>query len=170
MRELVVTETTRPDPKSYFSDPDKGFMSWDTLIWRFAAGKSYWVVTASNEPHAMPVWGIWHDCAFKFSTSPVSRKAKNLKVNPTAIVHLGDTEAVLSLHCDAVELNHEHDLQTFCDEYNPKYRWNFKPGDVAGGLFALTPHTAFAWAGGDEGVFNDTGTRFRFEIKDSGDP
>ena len=167
MRELVVTETTRPDPKSYFSDPEKGgFMSWETLIWRFAAEKSYWVVTSGDDqPHAMPVWGIWHDCAFKFSTSPASRKAKNLKANPSAIVHLADPEAVLSLHCDAIELTDQSDCQAFCDDYNPKYKWNFKPADVLGGLFALIPHTAFAWAGGDEGVFNDTGTRFRFEIR-----
>ena len=165
MRELVVTGISRPDPKSYFSPPEKGFLSWDTLIWRFAAEKSYWLCTAGADPHAMPVWGIWHDSAFKFSTSPNSRKAKNLKSNPRATVHLGDTEAVLSLECSAIELTSLADQQAFCDEYNPKYRWHFSnPDDVAGGLFALTPHTAFAWASGDEPVFNDTGTRFSLKV------
>ena len=165
VRNLVVTHISRPDPKSYFSDPAKGFMSWDDVIARFAAEKSYWVCTANGGPHAMPVWGIWHDSAFKFSTSPESRKAKNLRTNANAIVHLGDTETVVSLHCHAKELTNVKDQQTFCDIYNPKYDWTFSPSDVSGGLFSLTPHTAFAWAGGDEGIFNDSGTRFRLAIQ-----
>lgn len=164
MRELVITEVSRPDPASYFSDPDVGFLSWETLIWRFAAEKSYWICSSLKVPHAMPVWGIWHDCAFRFCTSPKSRKAKNLQANPEAVVHLGDPEAVFSMHCHAVELTSTAAQQTFCDEFNPKYRWNFKPEDVAGGLFALTPHTAFAWASGDTPTFGDTGTRWRIEV------
>ncbi|NKC01680.1 MAG: hypothetical protein GKR90_24700 [Pseudomonadales bacterium] len=166
MRELVITEITRPSPTSYFGPKEKGFLSWDTLIWRFAAEKSYWVVTSYETPHTMPVWGVWHDCAFRFSTSPVSRKAKNLKQNSNAIVHLADTEAVFSLHCTAAEITAEDELQTFCGEYNPKYRWNFKPTDVAGGAFALTPHTAFAWSAGEGAGFHDTATRWQFEVSD----
>ena len=70
------------------------------------------------------------------------------------------------MHCTASEILAAPEQQAFCDEYNPKYRWNFQPADVAGGLFALTPHTAFAWSDGNEPTFGDTGTRWRLEVKD----
>ncbi len=168
MARLRIVTTDRPDPKSYFGPADKGFLNWDTLIWRFAGEKSYWLSTvAQNEhrttPHSMPVWGVWYDDAFWFSTAPYSKKAQNLRLNPHANVHLDSTEAVAILECDAVEISGREQLQQFVNEYNPKYKWNFSPDDVSGGVFALTPHTAFAWAAGEGSGFHDTATRWQFE-------
>ncbi len=166
MRRLEIIDTNRPDPKFYFGPADKGFLDWDTLLWRFAAERSYWVATAdeSARPHSMPVWGIWQEGAFLFSTYPESKKARNLKANPQANVHLANTEAVMILECDVSEVRDAAALQNFVDDYNPKYKWDFKREDVAGGVFALTPHTAFAWAAGEGSGFQDTATRWRFRV------
>ncbi len=175
MKELVVTETTRPQTQGYFAPsdhgfPNGGFLNWDTLLWRFAAERSYWVNSydvASGKPHTMPVWGIWQDAAFRFSTAPHSRKAQNLKAHAFCNVHLANTEAVLVMECQACEVVIESEQQAFVDEYNPKYKWDFKPADVAGGLFALTPQTAFAWSAGEGEGFSHTATRWKFNVMDN---
>jgi hypothetical protein len=159
---LKILAIQRPEPRSYFGPAERGFLDWETLIWRFAAEKSYWVTSMHTVPHAMPVWGIWQDDAFRFSTHPQSRKAKNLRQNPFATVHLGNTEAVLILECSVTALASTQELQHFVDEYNPKYKWDFKVDDVIGGVFSLKPKKAFAWADGEGAGFSDTATRFTF--------
>lgn len=163
MQKLVITSVSRPQPAAYFGPEDEGFLDWETLLWRFAAERSYWVATAaSDKPHTMPVWGIWHDDAFKFSTATVSNKAKNLRANPFAVVHTANTEATLILECHAEEITATKELQIFVDEYNPKYKWTFSLDDVREGVFALTPYKAFAWAGGEGDAFANTATRWTF--------
>ena len=165
MRELAIVDIQRPDPKLYFGSAEHGFMNWDTLIWRFAAERSYWVATADQQPHSMPVWGIWQDCAFRFSTSPESRKAKNLRHNPKACVHLANTEALFVMHCDAKEISSEMELKAFVDDYNPKYKWDFEVDQIRSGTFALTPYKAFAWAAGEGERFHNTATRWTLEVR-----
>ena len=143
MRNLVIEKVERPDPAIYFGPPGSGYLSWDTLIWRFAAEKSYWLATAAERPHTMPVWGIWQDSAFIFSTYPESTKAQNMRHTPYATVHLADTEALFSLECTTREVTEQDQLQAFIDDYNPKYRWDFTMDDVKRGVFALTPYKAF---------------------------
>ncbi len=166
MRNLVITEVTRPQPSLYFGPAEHGFLSWDTLIWKFAAERSYWVVTADPIPHSMPVWGIWHDSAFLFSTYPKSTKAQNLRNNPHATVHLADTEALFSMECDAAEVDDAATLKEFLAEYNPKYKWNFTLDDIREGVFALIPYKAFAWSSGEGEQFHNTATRFSIAVTD----
>lgn len=161
-----MTEVARPEAVSDERAQDPAFLSWDTLVWRFAAEPTYWLCTAGPGPHAMPVRGIWENHRFQFSTSPNSRKAKNLRKQPQAVVHLSDTEAVLAIHCKAREMTTPDELQRFCDEYNPKYRGAIKASDIARGAFALIPHTAFAWSAGEGPGFRDAATRWRFEVID----
>jgi len=168
LRELVVRSIDRPSPKHYFGSEDHGFLDWDNLIWRFAAQHSYWLVTMGDAPHSMPVWGVWQNSSFRFSADPLSRKAKNLRDNPLATVHLADTEAVFSLECHALELSDAEYAQQFVDEYNPKYRWHFSAEDVVPGLFELVPYKAFAWSGsqGNNDDFANTATRWHFEVRE----
>ncbi len=162
MTELVIKSIDRPQPAAYFGPPEKGFLNWETLLWRFAAERSYWLATADGKPHSMPVWGIWQDHAFKFSTAGTSKKATNLRHNPYAVVHTANTEATLIIECSARELQTDVELQRFLDDYNPKYRWSFTVDDVREGVFALTPNKAFAWAQGEGDGFSDTATRWTF--------
>src|SRR5262245_45442378 len=92
----------RPHMPDYGVDtPD-----WEALPWawageRLAKGRNYWIVTvsAAGRPHALPVWGVWHDdeLRFAFSCGPRSRKAANLAANPSVVVGSEDTVECLSI-------------------------------------------------------------------------
>ncbi len=111
----------------------------------------------------MPVWGVWFDDRFVFSTSPASRKARNLLENPRIAVHLEDGDAVIIIEGNGVEVRDPTDLLAFIDSYNPKYDWNFTPDQLQRGVFAVRPEQAFAWLGSEGEAFGGTATRWRFE-------
>ena len=164
---LRVVEVSRPATPGYFraAHEGSGLLDWNTTAQRFGAQRNYWVSTASKagRPHAMPVWGVWLDDRFLFSTSPQSRKARNLLVNPRVVVHLEDGHASIVIEGRARELSDSTQLLGFLAAYNPKYAWNFTLDDVKRGVFAVAPETAFAWLGSDADSFGGTATRWRFD-------
>lgn len=115
----------------------------------------------------MPVWGVWLTDRFVFSTSPESRKARNVFENPWCCVHLEDGNVVIVVEGRAVELRDPAELLVFLDVYNPKYDWNFTPDQVTRGVFAVRPEQAFAWLGGEGEAFGGTATRWQFATDSS---
>lgn len=69
---------------------DEGLLPWSWAEERLEKARNYWIATAgaSGAPHAMPVWALWVDGAVVFSTSPESRKGRNLARDPRVAVHL----------------------------------------------------------------------------------
>jgi len=65
-----------------------GLLPWSWAEERLTASRNYWVASSwpDGRPHAMPVWGIWHDGALWFSSSRQSRKARNLAADPRCVV------------------------------------------------------------------------------------
>lgn len=94
------------------ADPD-GALPWSWAAERLAANRNYWVVTVSTDgrPASMPVWGVWLDDTerFWFSTSPNSRKAHNIAVNPHVAVLIDDTVECVSLEGRALLADLERD-------------------------------------------------------------
>src|SRR3972149_4391760 len=71
---------------------------WSRAARLLESARNYWVCTTrpDGRPHAVPVWGIWLDGTFYFSTGRQSRKARNLAANPHVAVHLeSGSEAVI---------------------------------------------------------------------------
>jgi hypothetical protein len=66
----------------------KGLLRWTWAEQRLRRSHNYWMMTVrpGAKPHAMPVWGIWVDNRFYFSTGARSRKARNLQRNSACIV------------------------------------------------------------------------------------
>jgi hypothetical protein len=90
----------RPDMRDYgVPESSDGALPWAWANERLAKSRNYWVVTAdaTGRPHAMPVWGVWDGASFVFSCSPNARKARNLAVNPHAVVMADDTVEVVSV-------------------------------------------------------------------------
>lgn len=151
-----------------------GGPSWSPLPWswaaeRLAANKSFWVVTASaaGRPHAMPVWGVWHDGdhRFAFSCSPNARKARNLAENPQAVVTVDDTVECISVEGRAAPVTDGDRREEWIERYLAKYRpiapelsADFVRGHL---LVELAPERAFAVIERDE-EFADRATRWRF--------
>ena len=173
MTSLTIVDRSRPATPGYFrpADEGSGLLDWEETAARFAAAKNYWIGTASasGRPHAMPVWGVWLGDRFAFSTSPDSRKARNLRANPQVAVHLEDGDVVIALEGRATEMRDRTELLAFLDAYNPKYRWNFTVDQVLHGVFDVRPECAFAWLGGEGEAFGGTATRWRFETRPTTD-
>ena len=112
--------------------PDYGVdtPSWNPLPWswaaeKLAAGRNYWVVTASGtgRPHALPAWGVWNEdeLRFAFSCGPRSRKAANLAANPHAVFTVDSTVECLSVEGQASVLGDGERRETWIARYLAKY-------------------------------------------------
>jgi Pyridoxamine 5'-phosphate oxidase len=137
------------------------------LPWSWAEGqlegsRNYWIVTVRNDggPHSAPVWGLWVDGAVVFSTSPDSRKGRNLARDPRVVINLesGDDVVILQGEIGTTALD-----ERLADLYEAKY--DYRPGGE-GDWYALRPRVAYAWREAD---FPRSVTRFSFERQDPGD-
>ncbi len=142
-----------------------GLLHWQHVAERMSAAKNYWVATTgpTGRPHCMPVWGVWNDPDFVFSTSRISRKARNLARNPYAVVHLESGDQVVVVEGPVSEVRDVEALQRFLDAYNPKYSWDFRLEQLTpGGVYAVRPRKAFAWLDSRGEGFSGTATRWVF--------
>jgi Pyridoxamine 5'-phosphate oxidase len=159
-----VSEAARPKFSRVYGihADDDGLLDWRWAEERLVEARNYWITTVrpNGSPHSMPVWGLWHDGAFYFSTSPDSRKARNLAANPALTVHLESGDEVVILE-GAVEYESDEELlQRLGEDYSRKYELDVS---FAGGrpLMALRPRVAYAWV---EQEFPKTATRFAFSL------
>ena len=142
-------------------DPQYGFepIEWSWVAERMTDARSYWVATTRSDgrPHVMPVWGIWIDNAFIFVTDTNSFKARNIRRDPSAAVHLesGDEVVILEGSFDEVPPTPE-----MVSEYERKY--DISPVGVSDseGVYRLRPDKVLAWTESD---FPKNATRWRFE-------
>ena len=101
---------------------------WKALPWTWAVGRlstthNYWVATTRKDgrPHVMPIWGVWLDGVFYFSTGRRSRKSRNLRANPSCVIcPEGAGEAVI-LEGLAEELMDSDTRRRVRDAYKKKY-------------------------------------------------
>src|SRR5688500_5507460 len=72
----MPADPTRARPRfapSYgISADEEGMLDWSWAAERLAASRAYWIATTRDDgsPHVAPVWGLWHDDAVVFGTSP----------------------------------------------------------------------------------------------------
>ena len=134
------------------------FLTWEWVTERLERSHNYWICSTfpDRRPHAAPVWGVWHDGSVVFSTDPSSRKARNLKASPAAVVHLesGDEVVILEGNIEVIELTTGID-----DAYNLKYKMRLStfPGPV--GVYRLKPAKVMAWREKD---FSSSATKWEF--------
>src|SRR5215213_3789202 len=156
--------------------PDYGVRegTWRPLPWawaaaKLAAGRNYWLVTASVEgrPHALPVWAVWDEGERRmaFSCGPRSRKARNLVANPFVTVAVDDTVECLSLEGRAEVVDDTTRREEWARRYVAKYR-PLTPELDAGFVLAhlvveVTPERALAVIE-REAEFATRPTRWRF--------
>ena len=70
------------------ADDGAGLLPWDWAVERLSGSHNYWLVTTrpDGRPHMMPLWGLWLDSTFYFSTGRQSRKGRNLAANSHCVV------------------------------------------------------------------------------------
>ncbi len=111
----------------------------------------------------MPVWGIWLDETFYFSTSARSRKARNLAADARCVVCPEQANEAVILEGVAGEVTELSVLRRFVEAYNSKYQWNFSAEKLQsdGGVYTVRPRVVFAFIENADD-FPETATRWRF--------
>src|SRR3954453_6409216 len=123
----------------------KGLMPWTWAEQRLRRSHNYWLITvrADVKPHAMPIWGIWVDNRFYFSTGGQSRKAKNLAANASCIVCTENAAEAVVVEGTAAVVSDAALIRRLQPLYQRKYK-PWKLDTEMGPIFEVRPHTAFA--------------------------
>jgi len=89
----------------------------------------------------MPVWGIWAEDVFYFSTAPDSVKARNLERNPNCVISAEDASQAIIVEGVAEGFNDRAALKKLLKIYEDKY--NFEMSADMGPYFAVFPTRAY---------------------------
>lgn len=135
-----------------------GLLPWSFVEERMEKVRNYWISTvkADNRPHVAPVWGLWHEGNFYFSTGADSQKGRNLAANPGVVVHLESGDEAVILEGEVERVEDQAHLKALDKAYKKKY----DVGMLGPGLiFHLRIQRAFAWRESD---FPQSATRWVF--------
>lgn len=135
----------------------KGALPWEWARQRLVASHNYFIVSVrpNGAPHMMPVWGIWLEEAFYFSTAESSRKARNLKRNPHCVVSTENAEEAVIVEGVARRLVAKEIPPQAFTNYKAKYGWELDPKHV----IVVHPQVVFAMP---EKQFPKAVTRWQF--------
>ncbi len=146
--------------------PDElhGTLDWTWAEERLAEARNYWVVTVDprGRPHAMPVWGVWHDDRFWFSAAPTALKVRNIAENPHVVVMSEDTVNVVSIEGMAGRVHGRRDVaEAWAARYEPDPVRQAEMADfmMGGAVFEVTPVKAFGMIESEE-LFSSSATRW----------
>jgi uncharacterized pyridoxamine 5'-phosphate oxidase family protein len=137
---------SRPNMPSYGllpSDGGAGLLSWRWAVDRLQKSHNYFLSTTRRDgrPHSMPVWGIWVDDVFYFSTAPDSVKARNLEGNPNCVISTEDASQAIIVEGVAEVFVNRAALKKLLKLYEDKY--NFEMNADIGPYFAVYPTRAY---------------------------
>ncbi|MEX2029390.1 MAG: pyridoxamine 5'-phosphate oxidase family protein [Anaerolineales bacterium] len=91
----------RPDMPEYGllpAEEGRGLLPWSSAAEGLARSRRYWFASSQpkGRPHLTPIWGLWLEDGFFFSTARSSRKSRNLRYNPLCFVSTEEnSEAVI---------------------------------------------------------------------------
>jgi len=137
---------------------DRKLLSWTWAHDRFSEAHNYYLSTTrvDGRPHVMPVWGVWIDRAFYFSTGRQSRKSKNLSLNPSCVVCPESASKAVILEGTAKEIGEGSVRSQFVVAYKKKYDWDMS--DTKEPIYEVRPVVIF----GITENANSNPTRWRF--------
>lgn len=153
---------SRPQMEGYGIASDGTLMEWSDAEQKLRDSRNYWICTTrpDGRPHAMPVWGVWHDGALYWGTGASTVKARNLAANPAITVHLESGDDCIVVEGTAQLVPLAPVAEPLNSEFQRKY--NMRMDDAAGAdadVYEVRPATAFGWLEAD---FTNTATRWRW--------
>jgi nitroimidazol reductase NimA-like FMN-containing flavoprotein (pyridoxamine 5'-phosphate oxidase superfamily) len=141
----------------------KGLLPWTWVARKMNACRTFWLATVRetsnaerSRPHVMPVWGVWLDEAFYFSTGKKSRKGQNLASNPACTVTNDDGKEAVIIEGLASVAKESSELERVATAYVKKYKMD--PRAMGEPIFCVDPHTVFGFV---EKTFPQSATRWR---------
>ncbi len=162
---LVDTTARRPHMPGYGVEPaDRGrLLPWSWAQERIAGSHDYWLATThpSGRPHVMPVWGVLLDGGILCSTSPASRKARNLIVTPGVAITTDDPTEPVIVEGTATIVTGQDAIARFAAAMDAKYEADHGIGFYeANTTIRIEPVRVFGLETND---FTGTPTRWTFE-------
>jgi hypothetical protein len=160
-------KATRPYMPGYGlldASSGRGLLPWDWGTERLSAAKNYFVSTTRPDglPHCMPVWGIWLDGAFYFSSGRRSRKARNLAHNPRCVVCPEGADQAVVMEGIATIIEEGPVFRQFVEAYRVKYNFDMDTMDMSeSAVFAVRPTVAFGFTEDLAGI----ATRWNFDLQ-----
>jgi general stress protein 26 len=122
----------------------KGLLAWTWAEQRLRTSHNYYLMTVRPDamPHAMPVWGIWVNARFYFSTGARSRKAQNLTANPSCVVCTDHPSEAVIVEGTASPMADAALLAELAPSYARKYA-SFELDPKLGPIFEVRPRVVF---------------------------
>ena len=155
-------------PRMFGSYMGSAELPWSWATERLNRARNYWIATTRSDgkPHSRPVWGVWLDDAFYFSTGSLA--ASNLVTRPAITVHLESGSEVVIIEGVTETVNDATLVEQVVSLYNQKYNWNLDPHDLPGPFYAVRPQVAFGWHIDESELSPEssglgTATRWRFK-------
>ena len=143
----------------------KGLLSWNWVARKMNHCRTFWLVTihagsvlrsGETRSHVMPVWGVWLDDAFFFSTGRKSRKGQNLAANSSCTVANDNGAEAVIVEGVAEEVKDTAALERIAAAYLKKYKMD--PRSMNEPVFAVRPKTVFGFI---EKSFPKSATRWK---------
>jgi nitroimidazol reductase NimA-like FMN-containing flavoprotein (pyridoxamine 5'-phosphate oxidase superfamily) len=160
-RQSKKPTAARPHIPGYGIDEKdiKGLLAWSWAERLLRRTQNYFLATtrADGRPHVMPIWGVWMDGCFYFSTGKGSIKARNLARNANCVLCPGDADEAVIMEGNARRIRDSKILKRFAVTYVKKYK--FDPSTMNEPTFEIRPRTVF---GQIEKTFVKTATRWTF--------
>jgi PPOX class probable F420-dependent enzyme len=141
----------------------RGLLPWSWATERLTSSHDYWLSTVrpDGRPHVMPVWGIWSlagEHALWFSTSPTSRKARNLTADARCALTTDDALEPVVVEGTARLETDPTAIAEFTRRVNVKYEVDYSASFFEeNSAYAVRPSWVFAL---DEDDFTGTPTRW----------
>jgi hypothetical protein len=160
----VEPTASRPNMPDYgLAEPEagSGLLPWQWAVERLTAARNYLLSTTrpDGRPHAIPIWGVWIENQFYFSTGTQSRKARNLADNPYCVLSVEIDEGSVIVEGVAALTPPETVPPAAFSAYQAKYKWELDP--QLGPLCAVQPRVVFGFSN-VPGEFTESATRWRF--------
>jgi hypothetical protein len=139
----------------------KGLLPWSWATERLSKAHTYWIATTrpGGRPHMMPVWGIWIDNSFYFSTGRDSRKAQNLISNPGCVVATEQAGDSVIIEGTARLVSETSLLKQCRAAYQLKYDWDMEANGEP--FYEVRPAIVFGFIETGD-AFTETATRWTF--------
>jgi Pyridoxamine 5'-phosphate oxidase len=160
MAEPVASRPSMPGYGLLPATGGRGLLPWSWAEARLTGARNYWVTTtdADGRAHTMPVWGVWLDGAFFFSTGRRTRKARNLTERPDCVVCPERADEAVVVEGRAAEVTDTTTLGRVADAYRAKYPMGFPDDDP---VFRVDASVAFGLVEAPD-EFAGSATRWRF--------
>lgn len=135
---------TRPHMPGYEEMFHERLIPWMWARERLETSRNYWFATSkpNGAPHVMPIWGVWIENRFCFSTGAGSRKGRNLAFNPQCVVTTEHGSEAIIVE-GTVEPLEPGRRDAFLSTYSAKYDWpmdaSYEP------FFEVVPAVAFGF-------------------------